>query len=70
MRFSTVVSVAEAELPTQPLRRSQRQEVAAEAGTDVGASKGASSELSGFPAQMHRVMQAEGHSAPTPIQQR
>ena len=70
MRLSTVVSMAEAELPSQPPRRSQRQGVPAEAGTEVDTSRAASSELSDFPAEMYRVMQAEGHLAPTHIQQR
>lgn len=69
LRMSTSVSIA-GPAPPQPSASSQQQNSAQEAEKVVKGAAKTSAALSGLPAEMQRIMQAEGHAEPTPVQLR
>ncbi len=68
MRLSTSVKIADP-VPTQAGGRRQQSSMPVRKKVPEGSKKG-ETELAHLPPEMQRVMQAEGHVAPTPVQQR
>lgn len=69
LRMSTSVNVA-APQPDQPPAGAKQQDSTVRPGAAADEDEKLPSDLAGLPAEMQRVMQAEGHPAPTPVQSR
>ena len=67
VRLSTSVSIAD---PVPPQAGGQQQKSSLPARKASKGSREGETELAQLPSEMQRVMQAEGHMAPTPVQQR
>ena len=67
VRMSTSVGMAASE-SSQPPASAQEQQATKSAGSGAKQSRGKSVALGLFPAEMQRIMQAEGHLEPTPVQ--
>ena len=69
VRMSTSVGIAATESPLPPAG-AQQQQAHQSAGSGADQSTGKSAALATFPAEVQRVMQAEGFAEATPVQLR